>query len=72
MNSVMGIPTGFNKRVQVLGVLGVLIGSILLSGCGQKGPLRLPPPPPEPNQQTSNNSDKTITLAVTDPQNSDK
>lgn len=36
--------------------MGILLGSMLLSGCGQKGPLRLPPPPPEQNKPSQNDT----------------
>lgn len=36
--------------------MGILLGSMLLSGCGQKGPLRLPPPPPEQNKSSQNDT----------------
>jgi predicted small lipoprotein YifL len=56
MYRFMGFPSVFNKRVQVWSLLGMLLGSLVLSGCGQKGPLRLPPPPPEQNKPSQNDT----------------
>jgi len=66
MYRVMGIPTVCNKRVQIWCLLGMLLGSMLISGCGQKGPLRLPPPPPEENQPNQNDTLPAATLNLVD------
>jgi predicted small lipoprotein YifL len=39
---------------------------MLISGCGQKGPLRLPPPPPEENQPNQNDTLPAATLNLDD------
>lgn len=62
----MRIPTVCNKRVQIWCLLGMLLGSMLISGCGQKGPLRLPPPPPEENQPNQNDTLPAATLNLDD------
>ncbi len=36
--------------IRMLSISGLIWMGLVVSGCGQKGPLRLPPAPPEPNQ----------------------